>query len=74
MVEACRRIRSEVMVVSFSSDWLYPPRQCREFAMAVCHGGRPVVYVDVPSGYGHDSFLVETAPVGRLLSSFLAAP
>ena len=25
LVEACRRIRSAVLIVSFSSDWLYPP-------------------------------------------------
>lgn len=71
LVEACRRIASRVMVVSFSSDWLYPPAHCREFALAMCRAGRPVTYVDVPSAYGHDSFLVETEAVGRLVSSFL---
>jgi homoserine O-acetyltransferase len=71
LVEACRRIRSEVMVVSFSSDWLYPAAHCREFAMAVCRNNRPVTYAEVPSAYGHDSFLVETAPVGHLVRHFL---
>lgn len=71
LVEACRRIRSKMMVVSFSSDWLYPPAACREFALAMCRAGRTVTYVDVPSPYGHDSFLVETEPVGHLLRHFL---
>jgi len=71
LLEACRRIRSRVMVVSFSSDWLYPPDQCREFALAVMRAGKPVTYVNVPSPYGHDAFLVETEPVSRLLESFL---
>ncbi len=71
LVQACRRIQSRVMVVSFSSDWLYPPDQCREFALALCRAGRPATYVQVPSLYGHDAFLVETDPVSRLLSGFL---
>lgn len=71
LVEACRRIQSRVLVVSFSSDWLYTPTECREFAVAMCRAGKPVSYVDVQSVYGHDSFLVETEPVGRLLSSIL---
>ena len=71
LVAACRRIKSKVMVVSFSSDWLYPSAQCREFALALCKVGRPVTYVDVPSRYGHDAFLVETKTVGRLVKSFL---
>ncbi len=69
--EACRRIRSNVMVVSFSTDWLYPPAQCRELALALCRVGKPVTYVDVPSHFGHDAFLVETEPVSHLLEHFL---
>mgnify|MGYP001769526635 CR=1 FL=1 len=60
-----------VMVVSFSSDWLYPPKQCYEFALALSRNRKPVTYVEVPSRYGHDAFLVETAPVGYLLTQFL---
>lgn len=71
LVEACRRIRSRVMVVSFSSDWLYPPDQCREFAVSMMRAGKQVTYVNVPSPYGHDAFLVETEPVGYLLEHFL---
>lgn len=67
LVEACRRITSKVMVVSFTSDWLYTPAQCREFALAMTRAGKSVTYVEVPSRYGHDAFLVETEQVGRLL-------
>jgi homoserine O-acetyltransferase/O-succinyltransferase len=72
LVEACRRVQSNVMVVSFSSDWLYTPAQCREFARAMSRAGRGATYINVPSRYGHDAFLVETEPVGRLLSGFLS--
>jgi homoserine O-acetyltransferase len=71
LVAACSRIESQVLVVSFSSDWLYPPAHCREFALAMSRAGKPVSYIDVQSHYGHDAFLVETEPVGRLLRGFL---
>jgi homoserine O-acetyltransferase len=71
LVEACARVRSNVMVVSFSSDWLYPPGECKQLALALCRNGKSVTYVNVESRYGHDAFLVETEPVGHLIRHFL---
>ena len=71
LVEACRRVASKMMIVSFESDWLYPPEECRKFAIALTMSGKTASYVKVPSRYGHDAFLVEVRQVGRLLSSFL---
>jgi homoserine O-acetyltransferase len=72
LVEACRRVRTRALVVSFASDWLYPPGDCKDLALALARNGTAVTYADVPSRFGHDSFLVETQKVGRLLRSFLA--
>ncbi len=72
--KACERIRSAVMVVSFSTDWLYPPEECRQFALAISRNNKPVTYVDVPSQFGHDAFLVQTEEVNHLMRHFLEAP
>jgi homoserine O-acetyltransferase/O-succinyltransferase len=72
LVEACRRLRARALVVSFDSDWLYPPGDCRDLAWAMAKTGARVTYADVPSRFGHDSFLVETQKVGRLLRGFLS--
>jgi homoserine O-acetyltransferase len=72
LVEACRRVHARALVVSFDSDWLYPPGDCKDLALALAKTGVPVTYADVPSRFGHDSFLVETQKVGRLLRGFLA--
>jgi homoserine O-acetyltransferase len=72
LVEACRRVKASALVVSFDSDWLYPPADCRDLALALTRTGTRVTYAEVPSRFGHDSFLVETQKVGRLLRSFLA--
>jgi homoserine O-acetyltransferase len=34
LVEACRRVRANALVVSFNSDWLYPPGDCKDLALA----------------------------------------
>jgi homoserine O-acetyltransferase len=72
LIEACRRVRANALVVSFASDWLYPPNDCKDLALALTRNGLRVTYAEVPSRFGHDSFLVETQKVGRLLRSFLA--
>lgn len=69
--EACRRIRARALIVSFSSDWLYPPAHGRELALALCRVGRQATYLNLPSSGGHDAFLVETDAVGRLVRPFL---
>jgi len=69
---AAARVKARTLVVSFSSDWLFPPELCRELVSAMCRAGRPVTYVDIPSRYGHDAFLVETETVSRLIHSFLS--
>ncbi|MDR1920121.1 MAG: homoserine O-acetyltransferase [Candidatus Adiutrix sp.] len=71
LAKAAGLIQARTMVVSFSSDWLFPPELCRELASAMCRAGRPVTYVDIPSRYGHDAFLVEAETVGRLIAGFL---
>jgi homoserine O-acetyltransferase len=67
---ALARVDSRFLLVSFSSDWLYPPEQMRELALGLCRNRKPVTYVDLPSSYGHDAFLLETPKLGPLVRNF----
>lgn len=40
--QACRRIDSRLLLVSFSSDWLYPPEQLKKLALAL---GTPNIHL-----------------------------
>jgi homoserine O-acetyltransferase len=71
MAVMAERLKARIMVVSFSSDWLFPPELCRELVSGLCLARRPVTYVNVPSRYGHDAFLVETETVKRLITCYL---
>lgn len=71
---AFTRIKAEMMVVSFSSDWLYPPSASEEFVRALLHDRIPVTYVQLQTSFGHDAFLLEEKSVGSLLTAFLKSP
>jgi len=61
------------LVVSFSSDWLFPPRQSRDLVNALAHLNHPVTYAEITSPGGHDAFLLkpEIAQYGPLIAAKL---
>lgn len=65
------KIKSDYLVVSFSSDWLFPPYQSKQIVRALQNNSIDVTYCDIHSAYGHDAFLLETETIGRLISDFL---
>lgn len=71
LVRAASRAGCSWLVASFSSDWLYPPDQCFEWANALRRAGSVVTYRDIESSYGHDAFLLETEKVTEMVAGFL---
>jgi len=59
------------LVVSFSSDWLFPSYMSKEIVSALRRNNADVSYAEIQSDYGHDSFLKEAESLGRLIVSFL---
>jgi homoserine O-acetyltransferase len=53
--------RAAYTLLSFSSDWMYPPADARELEHALRAVGREVEHVCLETTYGHDSFLLEEA-------------
>ncbi len=72
LAEAFERTRARFLVISFSSDWLYPSYQAQEMARALRAHNRDVAYVELQSNYGHDSFLVDVAEQSDMVRGFLA--
>jgi homoserine O-acetyltransferase len=73
LAETLDRARARFLVISFSSDWLYPSYQSQEMVRALRSRNRDVAYVELESNYGHDSFLVDVAEQAELVRGFLAA-
>ncbi|MEM7533398.1 MAG: homoserine O-acetyltransferase [Chloroflexota bacterium] len=59
------------LVVSFTSDWLYPSYHSKELVSALTGAGADVTYLDIQSTWGHDAFLLEVETMTELLGSFL---
>lgn len=59
------------LVVSFTSDWLYPSYHSKELVTALTAVGADVSYLDIQSTWGHDAFLLEVETMTRLIDSFL---
>jgi homoserine O-acetyltransferase len=59
------------LVVSFTSDWLYPPYHSKELVSALSAVGADVSYLNIQSTWGHDAFLLEVDTMTELLGSFL---
>ncbi len=61
----------KVMVLSYSSDWLYPPYQSQEVVHALTRQKKDVTYCNIQSDYGHDAFLLEVDAMRKLIGGFL---
>jgi homoserine O-acetyltransferase len=64
--------QASYLVLSFTSDWLYPTAESVAIAEAARRAGRPVTHVEIESTAGHDAFLVDYEPQGPILEEFLA--
>ncbi len=69
---ALERTSARFLVISFTSDWLYPSYQSLEIVNALRSRNRDVAYCELPSNYGHDAFLVDVAEQTDLIRGFLA--
>ncbi len=68
---AFKNIRSGFLIVSFTSDWLFPPAQSVEIVEALAANKRQVSYCNIDSPYGHDAFLLEAETLGTLTAGFI---
>ena len=59
------------MLISFTSDWLYPSYQSQEIVRALRTLNRDVAYCELTSNYGHDAFLVDVAEQSELVRGFV---
>lgn len=69
--DAMSRAAGRVLVLSFSSDWLYPPYQSEQIVYSLARQEKDVTYCNIRSEYGHDAFLLEVDVMEKLISGFL---
>jgi len=70
--QAFAKTKTRFLIISFTSDWLFTPRQSEEMVNALVAQRKLVSYCNIFSPYGHDAFLLEPETLGRLISGFLS--
>lgn len=59
------------LVLSYSSDWLFPTEHSRGIVRTLLAQGADVSFAEIESPYGHDAFLLEPERQGALIGPFL---
>ncbi|MEW4487749.1 homoserine O-acetyltransferase [Thalassoglobus sp. JC818] len=72
--EAFEQTKCRFLVVSYTTDWLFPTSQSKELVRALVQARRHVTFRELDSPYGHDAFLIdrELPKLASLVSPFLA--
>lgn len=69
---AFARWRGRTLLVSFDTDWLFPPSESERAAAAMRSLGTPVQHDVIVSANGHDTFLIDFDLIDGLVRDFLS--
>ena len=70
-VRAFSKTGAKFLVVSFTSDWLYPTYQSRTIVQALKKNGLDVSFCEIEADWGHDAFLLPSERLTELVKGFL---
>jgi len=70
-VKAFSKMAAAFLVVSFTSDWLYPTYQSRAMVKAMKKNGLDVSFCEIEAEWGHDAFLLPNARLTAVIRGFL---
>ena len=69
--DAFKNSKVKFLIISFTSDWLYPTSENKEIVIALNAAGVNVGFIEITSDKGHDSFLLDVPDFLETLKSFL---
>jgi len=69
--EIFKSVKSKYLVVSFTSDWRFPPKRSREIVKLLLDNEKDVSYSEINSEGGHDAFLMDNEDYFGVMKSFI---
>jgi homoserine O-acetyltransferase len=69
-LDAVRSTPVNWLVLSFATDWRFGTNHSRRIVRTLEHAGQPVTFREIPSNYGHDSFLLVIEPYHSTLVAY----
>jgi homoserine O-acetyltransferase len=73
LANAFKGTKTRFLVVSFTSDWLYPTRESRDIVQALNAVAANVSFVEIESNKGHDAFLLDEPEFFATVEGFVHA-
>ena len=70
LARALQPATADFILVSFTTDWRFPPARSREIVKALLQNKRPVTYAEIDAPHGHDAFLLDDARYHALMRSY----
>jgi homoserine O-acetyltransferase/O-succinyltransferase len=64
-------VSARYLLISFSSDWLYPPADAEQLEAALRANHKQVEHHLIQANYGHDSFLLAEGRQAPIIAAFL---
>jgi homoserine O-acetyltransferase len=71
LVAAFSKSKARFLVVSFTSDWLYPTYQSKRMVKAMKKSGLDVSFCELEAQWGHDAFLLPNERFSAMIKGFL---
>lgn len=69
--DAFKNTKAKFLIMSFTSDWLFPTVQSKEIVNALIKAHKDVSFCEIESPCGHDAFLLEFETQTKIVKSFL---
>ena len=70
-IQDIRGMEIKFLVISYTSDWLYPTYQAKELIQALKRADLDVSFCEIEADCGHDAFLIPDKRLGTLIGGFL---
>lgn len=71
LVKAFEKTNAKFLIMSFTSDWLFPTQQSKEIVDSLLKAKKDVSFCEIESPCGHDAFLLEFKTQTKIIKNFL---
>ena len=72
-IERMSKSKSRFLVISFTSDWRFPPRRSEEIVKTLIKFNKDVSYACIKSDGGHDAFLMKNDNYFEIMRTYIEA-
>ena len=71
LIKNLHECKSNFLILSFTSDWRFPPKRSKEIVKLLLDSKRNVSYSEISAEGGHDAFLMDNKDYFDVMASFI---